>query len=65
MNRSVDVRINSKITEYFIKQLTIENAVAERLVTRIHKTPIEDLTAPRAVSKRNYGTSGKSISINH
>ncbi|HEY7079738.1 MAG TPA: hypothetical protein VH500_08555 [Nitrososphaeraceae archaeon] len=43
MNRSVDVRINSKITEYFIKQLTIENAVAERLVTRIHKTPIEDL----------------------
>jgi ferritin-like metal-binding protein YciE len=43
MNKSTHDRINSKITEYFIKQLTIENAVVERLVTRIHETPIQDL----------------------
>ncbi len=35
--------MNSKIAEYLNEQLAVENAVVDRLVTRIHETPISDL----------------------
>lgn len=35
--------MNSKIAEYLNEQLAVENAVVDRLVTRIHETPLSDL----------------------
>jgi ferritin-like metal-binding protein YciE len=35
--------MNSKIAEYLNEQLAVENAVVDRLVTRIHETPISNL----------------------
>jgi ferritin-like metal-binding protein YciE len=43
MNTKVSTRSNSKMAEYLNEQLAVENAVVDRLVTRIHETPISDL----------------------
>ena len=43
MNTKVSTRSNSKMAEYLNEQLGVENAVVDRLVTRIHETPISNL----------------------
>ena len=39
---NTDISVSSKITEYLNEQLAMENAVADRLVTRIHETSMPD-----------------------
>ena len=41
MNTKASTR--SKMAEYLNEQLAVENAVVDRLVTRIHETPLADL----------------------
>ncbi|MGC2570798.1 MAG: hypothetical protein WA364_04740 [Candidatus Nitrosopolaris sp.] len=43
MNTKASTRSNSKMAEYLNEQLAVENAVVDRLVTRIHETPLPDL----------------------
>ena len=57
--------MNSKIAEYLNEQLAVENAVVDRLVTRIHETPISDLkAASREKAETNHESSGKNVSSN-
>jgi hypothetical protein len=55
---------DSKMTEYLNEQLAMENAVADRLVTRIQETPLRFEAAPGRQSRRDYEMSGKSVSTN-
>jgi ferritin-like metal-binding protein YciE len=43
MNTKISTHSNSKIAEYLNEQLAMENAIADRLVPRIHETSIPDL----------------------
>lgn len=43
MNTRIGTLSNSKIVEYLNEQLAMENAVVDRLVTRIHETSTPDL----------------------